>query len=299
MKSITLTRRETFALLAAAAAAPPALAQAPAPAAAQRPLLPLDTPGLDHLDVIVPDVEKTARFYMGLFRTALHAQPFQGAQRYFVLLGPLPANRTVGYIAIGDARGRGTYIGHFCTSVRNWQRDSAGVFAAMKDQFRTAGFGEFGGSSGFAGTFTDPDGIEIQFLPAPDTLVTAAVPSSLVPGQQGLVTPLRVDHVVLQVSQMDKALAYYRILYGRESQAERDRATFTFSNGSRLILQSSGYAYPASKPRIARFGVLVEPFDRAAVTSGVTALGGTVVSGDAKALRVRDVDGIEVELVAK
>jgi catechol 2,3-dioxygenase-like lactoylglutathione lyase family enzyme len=308
MKSINLTRRETLAFLAATAAAPPALAaqaQAPAPAQApaqaqgQRPLLPLDTPGLDHLDVIVPDVEKTTRFYMGLFRTALHAQPFQGGQRYFVLLGPLTADRRVGYIAVGDARGRGTYIGHFCTSVRNWQRDSAGVFAAMKEQFRAAGFGEFGGSTGFAGTFTDPDGIEIQFLPSPDTLVTAAVPSNLVPSNQGLVTPLRVDNVVLQVSHLDKAIAYYRILYGRESQAERDRATFTFQNGSRLMLQSSGYTYPATKPRIARFGVLVEPYDRAAVTTGVTALGGTVVSSDAKTLRVRDVDGIEVELVTK
>ncbi len=31
--------------------------------------------------------------------------------------GPLPAGREVGYIAIGAANGRGTYIGHFCTSV--------------------------------------------------------------------------------------------------------------------------------------------------------------------------------------
>jgi catechol 2,3-dioxygenase-like lactoylglutathione lyase family enzyme len=293
MNSIPVTRRETLALLAAAAAAPPALAQAP------RPLLPLDTPGLDHLDVIVPDVEKTARFYMGLFRTVLHAQPFQGAQRYFVLLGPLPADRTVGYIAVGDARGRGTYIGHFCTSVRNWQRDSAGVFAAMKDQFRAAGFGEFAGSTGFAGTFTDPDGIEIQFLPSPDTLVTAAVPSALVPAQQGLVTPLRVDHVVLQVSHLDKAVEYYRILYGKESRREGDRVTFAFPNGSRLMLQGGGYAYGTGKPRIARFGVLVENLDRAAVSAGVAALGGTVVSSEGRTLRLRDVDGLEVELVAK
>jgi catechol 2,3-dioxygenase-like lactoylglutathione lyase family enzyme len=293
MNSIPVTRRETLALLAAAAAAPPALAQAP------RPLLPLDTPGLDHLDVIVPDVEKTALFYMGLFRTVLHAQPFQGAQRYFVLLGPLPADRTVGYIAVGDARGRGTYIGHFCTSVRNWQRDSAGVFAAMKDQFRAAGFGEFAGSTGFAGTFTDPDGIEIQFLPSPDTLVTAAVPSALVPAQQGLVTPLRVDHVVLQVSHLDKAVEYYRILYGKESRREGDRVTFAFPNGSRLMLQGGGYAYGTGKPRIARFGVLVENLDRAAVSAGVAALGGTVVSSEGRTLRLRDVDGLEVELVAK
>ena len=53
---------------------------------AQAKLLPLNTPGLDHLDVIVPDVEKTAKFYMGVFNTTLHAQPFQGGFRYFILL---------------------------------------------------------------------------------------------------------------------------------------------------------------------------------------------------------------------
>jgi catechol 2,3-dioxygenase-like lactoylglutathione lyase family enzyme len=282
-----------LALLAAAAVLPPTPAQQP------RALLPLDTPGLDHLDVMVPDVEKSTRFYMGVFRTTLHAQPYQGGQRYFVLLGPLPANRAVGYLAIGDARGRGTYIGHFCTSVRNWQRDSAAVFAAMKEQFRAAKFGEFAGATGFGGLFSDPDGIEIQFLPSPDTLVTAAVPSALVPPQQGLVTPLRVDHVIVQVSQLDRALDYYRILYGRESRREGDRATFAFPNGSRLVLESTKYVYGAAKPRIVRFGILVEPFEQAPTAAAITALGGSVVSTEGKALRLRDPDGIELELVAR
>lgn len=289
------TRREVLGLLAATAT----VAGSAAAAQEQPRLLPLDTPGLDHLDVIVPDVEKTARFYMGLFRTALHAQPFQGAQRYFVLLGQLPANRAVGYLAVGDSRGRGTYIGHFCTSVRNWQRDSAAVFAAMKERFSAAGLGEFPGTTGFGGVFDDPDGIEIQFLPSPDTLVTAAVPSTLVPAHQGLVTPLRMDHVVLQVSQLERALAYYRILYGPESARDGDRATFTFPNGTRLVLESTRYAYGESQPRIARYGILVEPFDRAATATGIAALGGTVVSNAGNTLRLRDIDGIELEIVAR
>jgi catechol 2,3-dioxygenase-like lactoylglutathione lyase family enzyme len=56
-------------------------------------LLPLNTPKVDHLDVIVPNVEASARFYMGVFNTRLHAQPFQGGFRYFILLGDLPASR--------------------------------------------------------------------------------------------------------------------------------------------------------------------------------------------------------------
>ena len=290
---MALSRRTMIGLVAAAGL------PAWEPAFAQARVLPLDTPGLDHLDVMVPDVEKTTRFYMGLFRTALHAQPFQGAFRYFVLLGPLPENRTVGYIAVGDARGRGTYIGHFCTSVREWRRDSAAIFAAMKEQFASAGFGQFPGpGAGAAGVFKDPDGIEIQFLPSPDTLVTAAVPNDLVPGGQGLVTPQRVDHVVLHVSNLQRAVDYYRILYGRESSREGNRATFSFTNGSRLILEGTSYLYGAAQSRIARFGIRVAPFDRAAVTAGIAKLGGTVVNDAAGALRLRDVDGIELELVS-
>jgi catechol 2,3-dioxygenase-like lactoylglutathione lyase family enzyme len=287
---MTTTRRELIAALA--------LLGLPRMTVAQTALLPLNTPGLDHLDVIVPDVEKTTRFYMGLFKTTLHAQPFQGGQRYFVLLGPLDEQREVGYIAIGDARGRGTYIGHFCTSVVEWRRDSDAIFADMAEQFRAAGLGEFPGSTGFGGIFQDPDGIEIQFLPAPDTLVTAAVPSDLVPGGQGLVTPLRVDNVLLYVSDLDNALAYYRILYGKESSSDASGAVFTFANGSRLLLQQTRYEYGVAQTRIARYGIRVEPFDRAAVETGIAALGGTVIEAPADVLRLRDADGIELELVS-
>src|SRR6188768_2190685 len=238
-------------------------------------LLPLDTPGLDHLDVIVGDVEKSARFYMGLFRTTLHAQPFQGGQRYFVLLGPLPENRAVGYLAVGASRGRGNYIGHFCTSVANWRENSAAVFADMKQKFAAAGFGEFPGSTGFGGIFKDPDGIEIQFLPAPDTLVTAAVPSDLVPSRKGLVKPLGVDHVLLHVADLEKGVRFYRILYGVEALTDRTTGRVWFRIGdTRLGLQQ---AEAGQKPHIAHFGIKVAPFDTQKVTAGLQALGARVV----------------------
>lgn len=290
---MNLTRREMVAMMAAAGLPLSHVVAGEQPQA----LLPLRTPGLDHLDVIVPDVEKTARFYMGLFKTTLHAQPFQGGQRYFVLLGPLPENRTVGYLAVGASRGRGTYIGHFCTSVEDWRRDSAAIFAAMKEKFGAGGFGEFNAGGGFGGIFQDPDGIEIQFLPSPDTLVTAAVPSDLVPGGQGMVTPLRVDHALLNVSDLKRAVAYYRVLYGKESRHSGTSAVFSFRNGSRLLLEQASYVYGKAQTRIARYGIRVMPFDRAAVAKGIADLGGKVVSDDGKVLRLRDVDGIELDLV--
>lgn len=298
MGNTSLSRRTFMAGLGATASLPlfgsaESLAQAP-----QGALLPINTPKLDHLDVIVPDVAATARFYMGVFNTKLHAQPFQGGFRYFVLFGDLPANREVGYLAIGDSRGRGTYIGHFCTSIFNYRRDSAAISSALVDAVAKAGLGKIEIGSGFGGLFKDPDGIEIQFLPAPDTLVTAAVPSDLVEPNKGLVTPKGVDHVLLQVADLEKGAQFYRILYGKEASRQKSPDRIWFQIGdTRLGLEK---APAGQKPHIAHFGVKVAPFDRNAVVAGLSKLGAEVVASpdEPDVVRFRDRDGNSAELKA-
>jgi catechol 2,3-dioxygenase-like lactoylglutathione lyase family enzyme len=262
-------------------------------------LLPINTPKIDHLDVIVPDVAKSARFYMGVFNTKLHAQPFQGGFRYFVLFGDLPADtRQVGYLAIGDSRGRGTYIGHFCTSIFNYRRDSAAISSALVEAVEKAGLGTLTISGGFGGIFSDPDGIEIQFLPAPDTLVTAAVPSDLVEPNKGLVTPKGVDHVLLHVADLEKGAQFYRILYGKEAMREKSPERIWFQIGdTRLGLEK---VPSGQKPRIEHFAVKVAAFERDTVVAGLRKLGADVTPspGETGVVRFRDVDGISVELKA-
>jgi predicted enzyme related to lactoylglutathione lyase len=261
-----------------------------------RSLLPLNTPKVDHLDVIVPDVAAAARFYMSVFRTTLHTQPFQGGQRYFVLLGDLPASRQVGYIAIGDSRGRGTYIGHFCTSVFDYRRDSAAISTALAAAVAAQGLGTLSGGGGIGGIFADPDGIEIQFLPAPDTLVTAAVPSDLVEARHGLVTPIGVDHVLLHVADLQKGVQFYQILYGKPAAQQNSPRRVWFQIGdTRLGLEQ---AQPGQKPHIAHFGIKVAAFDRREVTTGLEKLKAQVVAApdEPEVLRFRDPDGISLEL---
>ena len=266
-------------------------AQAP-----QKSLLPINTPKIDHLDVIVPDVAASARFYMGVFNTKLHAQPFQGGFRYFVLFGDLPDNRQVGYLAIGDSRGRGTYIGHFCTSIFDYRQNSAAITSALVEAVDKAGLGKLTIGSGPGGIFSDPDGIEIQFLPAPDTLVTVAVPSDLVEPNKGLVTPKGVDHVLLQVSDLEKGVQFYRILYGKEASRQKspDRVWFQIGD-TRLGLEQVS---SDQKPRIAHFGVKVAAFDRNAVIAGLKKLGAEIVASpdELDVVRFRDRDGNSVEL---
>jgi catechol 2,3-dioxygenase-like lactoylglutathione lyase family enzyme len=261
-------------------------------------LLPLNTPKIDHLDVIVPNVEASARFYMGVFNTKLHAQPFQGGFRYFILLSELPANRQAGYIAIGDSRGRGTYIGHFCTSVFDYRRDSAAIMTALAEAVGKAGLGKLSGGGGVGGIFSDPDGIEIQFLPAPDTVVTAAVPSDLVAPNMGLVKPIGVDHVLLHVADLQKGVQFYRILYGQEATREKSPERVWFQIGdTRLGLEQ---AQPGQKPHIEHFGIKVAAFDRQVVTAGLAKLGAKVMPSpdEPDVLRFRDLDGIALELKA-
>jgi catechol 2,3-dioxygenase-like lactoylglutathione lyase family enzyme len=298
MPPVTDTSRRAF-VAGLGALAFPRLALAGQQGATPGKLLPVRTPKIDHLDVIVPNVETSARFYMGLFNTTLHAQPFQGGFRYFVLFGDLPAaTRQVGYLAIGDSRGRGTYIGHFCTSVFDYRRDAMAISAALDEAVAKEGLGKIGGRGGIGGIFSDPDGIEIQFLPAPDTLVTAAVPSDLVPPHKGLVTPLGVDHVLLHVADLDKGTRFYRILYGTESLSDRTTGRVWFQIGdTRLGLQQTA---AGQKPHIETFGIKVKPFDAQKVAAGVTALGARVIPTpyEAGIVRLVDPDGISLEIVA-
>ena len=102
-------------LLRMAAAAVPAATLLPfVRADGQTRALPLKNLGLEHLDIVVPDPAESARFYKRVFSAPLHEQDFRGAKRYFVLLGDLPADRQVGYIAIGAANGRPIAVGHYC-----------------------------------------------------------------------------------------------------------------------------------------------------------------------------------------
>ena len=100
--------------------------------------------------------------------------------RYFILLGDLPADRQVGYIAIGAAGERPPAIGHYCVLAKVYDR--AGVASALQ----SAGFGV--AAAGPTGMWPDPDGLELQLFQPPAGLVTAAVPSPLPVERDGLLT---------------------------------------------------------------------------------------------------------------
>lgn len=257
--------------------------------------LPLENLGLEHLDIVVPDPAASARFYARIFRTVLHQQPVRDTLRYFVLLGDLPQDRQVGYMAIGAAgEGRAPSIGHYCVLAKVYDR--AGMTAALQ----AASFPTVRGAGGL-GMWPDPDGLELQLFQPPAGLVTAAVKSPLAVDGEGLVTPLGVDHVMLSVANLDRSLPYYRLLYGAAGERPRDaqgRVWWHLENDTRIGLRQ----VPAGRPpSIEHFAIKVAPFDRGPLERRLRDLGATMLPADDEpdVVRFLDNNGIVVELRAR
>jgi catechol 2,3-dioxygenase-like lactoylglutathione lyase family enzyme len=252
--------------------------------------LPLENLGVEHLDIVVPDTAAAATFYARIFKTVLHQQPVRDTLRYFVVLGDVPADRQVGYVAIGAAQGRPAGIGHYCVLAKVYNRE--GLTGALQ----SAGLPSTPTAAGPIGMWPDADGLELQLFQPPAGLVTAAVPASL-PAGDGIVSPIGVDHIMLSVSSLDRALPYYRGMYGTAAEQPRDgngRVWFNLERNTRLGLQ------PAldGKPTIAHFAIKVRPFDRAALMARLNQLGARVLPSpdEPDAVRFLDNNGITVEL---
>jgi catechol 2,3-dioxygenase-like lactoylglutathione lyase family enzyme len=277
--------RPLFAALIITALTAVGIAQTP-PAKA----LPLENLGLEHLDIIVPDTAASARFYSRIFKSALHQQPVRDTLRYFILLGDLPADRQVGYIAIGAAGERKPAIGHYCVLAKVYDR--AGVASTLQG----AGFGVAG--AGPTGMWPDPDRLELQLFQPPAGLVTAAVPSPLDIVRDGFLTPRGVDHVMLRVTSIEKSLPYYRLVYGPAVERPRDangRVWLQLAGNTRLGLEQAAAGQP---PAISHYTIKVAPFDRAALEARVREAGGRVVpsTDEPDVVRFADNNGIIVEV---
>ena len=104
-----------------------------------------------------------------------------------------------------------------------------------------------------------------------------------------------LDHVVVQVPDLEKSAEFYRKFFGKESSRDRapERIWFTLAR-TRLGLEKVA---AGQMPHIDRFGIRVAAFSRQAVTRKLEAAGVMVLpSNGENLLRFRDTDGFTVEL---
>ena len=271
-----------------AAQGPPNNGRQSGPAAPVK--LPLDNLGVEHLDIVVPDTAAAAQFYARVFKMPLHQQPVRDTLRYFIVLGDVPADRQVGYIAIGAGQGRPPAIGHYCVLAKTY--NAAGFAASLE----MAGLPSKPTAAGPIGMWPDPDGLELQLFQPPAGLVTAAVPSPL-SVDTGMLAPTGVDHIMLNVSSLDKALPYYRGIYGTAPERPPDRngrVWFMMEKNTRIGLQKA----PDGKPSIDHFAIKVAAFDRAAFTARLNQIGAKILPSpdEPDVVRFLDNNGITVEV---
>jgi catechol 2,3-dioxygenase-like lactoylglutathione lyase family enzyme len=304
-----LCRRSFLERLGAAAAALPlwaysAHAQAPgagaprgqAPggrggnAAPAGPQLPLRTTGLEHFGLTVPDVEKAGRFYGAIFNPELHKENSEPL-RYYVSMG-------IGYIALGINRQPNTpsRIDHFCALVDGYNAQ------AFQQELAAQGITVTSGGVGMVG---DADGIQLQLLALPGGLARTTVPAGRIVDKPSLVRPMGLDHIMLNVTDVEKSAKYYRLVFGKEwsRSANPDRMWFQVG-GTRLGIQA---VKPGEAPKVDHFCVSVAGFDAAVVSAGLKELGAEILAAadesqdrtrfrDSDLIRFKDPNGVIVEL---
>jgi catechol 2,3-dioxygenase-like lactoylglutathione lyase family enzyme len=237
------------------AATPPTAAQKAA-------ALPLKSPGIEHMAMIVPDTSVAAKFYSKVFNPGgLHKEK-QGDLRYYVTLGDL-AGGEKGYIAIGSRPvPPPAFMDHFCTTVENY--NAGAVSARLADEKIPAGR---------VGILADPNGIGLQLLGAPGGLAGSIEPTARIVNGDALVKPHGLESVHLIVNDMEKSLAFYRLFYGKEATREGDKASFRINDTTLYLAKGS----PTEPPRFDFFGVKVEPFDRKALEIELRLIGAVIV----------------------
>ena len=141
----------------------------------------------------------------------------------------------------------------------------------------------------------DPDGIRMQFMATPGGLLQTIIPSTRVTQDDAICEAVGLDHVVLQVPDLEKSAGYYRKFFGMETSRDRtpERIWFTAAR-TRLGLEKMA---EGQMPHIDRFGIRVAAFDRQVVTRKLGGIGVTVLpSAGENIVSFRDADGISVEV---
>jgi catechol 2,3-dioxygenase-like lactoylglutathione lyase family enzyme len=243
--------------------------------------LPLQTTGLEHIGMTVPDQKASAEWYGRIFDPQLF-QERDPPPRYYVRMGSA-------YIAFGGtpATDPTPKIDHFCALVKSYKPDE------MRAAIEKAGISM---GTGRLGMPTDGDGIRLQLLGVPGGLARTIIPSTRITTDDAAVAPVGLDHIVLAVSDMDRASSHYARFFGSPAAKKAGQVSFQVAN-TRLVLEPVA---AGGKPAIERLSFRIAGFDKRAIASKLQKLGveTTSAQGD-HALRFRDPNGFNIELTSQ
>src|SRR5262245_35630132 len=146
--------------------------------AAQFKLLPLNSSGLDHLSITVPDAVAAATFYGKIFDPQVFHER-TGVQRYYVRLGSA-------YLAFGPQANATPYIDHIAAGVIDFLEQDFGK-PEIKSQITAAGLAAPGGGLPM---LSDPDNLRLQLVNTTHGLFDTLMPGGRVTIQPAALIPM-------------------------------------------------------------------------------------------------------------
>jgi catechol 2,3-dioxygenase-like lactoylglutathione lyase family enzyme len=277
-KTRAFNRRQALALMGASAGPWTARGLAATPA------LPLETSGLEHIGMTVPDQEATARFYGMIFDPQLF-QERDPPPRFYVKVG-------TSYIAFGgfgaNAQNLEPRIDHFCALVRDYNASE------MRKALEEGGISMGQGPGGMA---SDPDGLRLQLLGIPGGLAKTIIPATRISQDEPAIQAVGFLHIVLKVSDLEKSATFYRKFFGAVISRDKQPERLWFVAGPTWLGLEA--AAPGTTPRIDHVCIKVAGFDQRAITKKLKNLNVDVMPrSDEGFLSFRDPHGIVMELTA-
>ncbi|MCW2390138.1 catechol 2,3-dioxygenase-like lactoylglutathione lyase family enzyme [Sphingobium sp. B11D3B] len=236
--------------------------------------LPLRTTGLEHIGMLVPDVTKAAQFYGRLFNPAVHKEA-DPPLRYYVVLGK-------GYIALGSrATAPDPAIDHYCVLLEKYDRK------AMDARLEREGL-----APAMRGIVYDPDHIGLQLLEEPAGLASTTVPAGNIVEGAPLVTPLKMESILLRVSDL-AATSKFMSLFFKEMRAPvPGQRWFAAANTPIAIRQTVG----REKPAVDDWTVSCRRFDSGKVAAALAQMGAVILPSAPGTLRLLDPNGLPLTM---
>jgi len=276
-----------------------AMAAQTAGGAASAPLtLPLKLASITHhIGISVRDVTASATFYSKLFGGDNVDGEKTPALRYFINLNSgsgVSGSTSPGSVAIGalgTAGGAGRtvpLIDHICLDARPFEA-AAWEARAKQEGYRTGG----------AGIFIGFDNLPIQLSGGEGVQLSAGAIEKVPTLYKGraLVRSHGYDHVLVRVSDVEKAAVFFNKFFGLRTVGRSDDVLWLGDGATRLGLRRVA---AGEEPGFDRYAVKVDAFDRAKLSRELTAIGATVAkpvaSDGRKILRFADPDGLNVAL---
>ena len=241
--------------------------------------------GLDRIEFYVSNVEKSRDFYVRVFGKPLKKRN----EKRYIKLG-------ASYMAFEPPRGNGAQIrvDHFSVSIKDLEMPKLHAFL---DQ-RGVAYQDY--PSGRDTGVNDSEGLRTQLSPEDGWrfINTPNFPDEDSPiKDEPIFQPLRLDSVLVNVSDPEKSLTFYQRILGQPVDHAKNRIWFQLGYG-RLGIQSIPEGERAG---VNFFSVAATRFDSAAVIPKLQQLGAARVapSSEAGAIDFRDPDGFRIQVVGR